>query len=45
MNSKKSTGIIGAKGAEEKFLLGFTRIQVTVVWCLSPPGVGGTLIW
>ena len=23
----------------------YTRIQVTVVWCLSRPRVGGTVIW
>ena len=38
MNNKKS---LGNHGRRRKFSVGYTRIQVTVVWCPSPPGVGG----
>ena len=41
MNNKKSIGNHRCQRRRRKILVGYTRIQVTVVWCPSPPGVGG----
>ena len=38
MNNKKSTG---NHRRRRKILVGYTRIQITVVWCPSPPPGGG----
>ena len=46
MNDKKSTGNHRRPRRRIKFLVGYTRIQVTVVWFPSPPPwLGGTVIW
>ena len=42
MNNRKS---IGNHRRRRTTLVVNTRIQVTVVWCPSPLGVGGTVIW
>ena len=44
MNNKKSIGNHRRRMHRRKILVGYTRIQVTVVWCASPPGVGRTVI-
>ena len=45
MNNKKSTGNHRGQRRRRKIFVGYTRIQVTVVWCPSPPppptGSGG----
>ena len=42
MNNKKSIGNHRRRRHRNKILVGYTRIQVTVVWCPPPPSrVGG----
>ena len=44
MNNKKSIRNHRRQRRRRKILVGCTRIQVTVLWCLSPPGVEGTVV-
>ena len=41
MNNRKSIGNHRHQRCRRKIFVGYTRIQVTVVWCPYPPGVGG----